>query len=496
MIEKIVEPNRTLAQHFTPRYLVDFGWTLLREFGPDDISRFRIIDPAAGAGVWLDPVFNGEQKFVGEGFGIDIDRRWSGVGEVRHIGDALWSNFPGVENSTFDVVVGNPPFGRLNRFLPLMGLTEKKLESSRFEVIKKLEKNRRNLTIELLFLERAIQLAKPGGWIIQVLPDSLFSNAVYQKARDWFLGKMHLFCIVDLPNTIFRNNYLNVRTCILVARRSCGNKRLGRNRVRMFGHRETVKRKNLGAFFKDVLQFREKKTSRFNVRPSSLSGRRWDPSYWSGVKMLDDLQSNFEMMPLGDFVEHLTYGPIVTGRKMQHVDHGRPVILQGDIAETGLLHRQLIRVEFDGEYDPERSRVRRGDFLMARSGVGSLGKNRMVVYTGRETANVGCFVDLLRLVDLNPFSVWFFFKTIHGRSQILSVINGVGTPNINFSEIRSLLIPNLKPETQIELENKYRREVLPLHRRQSSKAKIKFAMIIKQFELFLSGKISERKLIV
>ena len=109
MIKKTVEPNRKLAQHFTPRYLVDFGWTLLREFGPSDISRFRIIDPAAGAGVWLDPVFNSEQKFSGEVFGIDIDKRWSGVGEVRHIGDALWSNFPGVENSTFDVVVGNPP---------------------------------------------------------------------------------------------------------------------------------------------------------------------------------------------------------------------------------------------------------------------------------------------------------------------------------------------------------------------------------------------------
>ena len=211
--------------------------------------------------------------------------------------------------------------------------------------------------------------------------------------------------------------------------------------------------------------------------------------------MLEVLKCNFELMPLGDFVGHLTYGPIVTGRKMKHVEVGRPVIRQGDIAETGLLRKQLMRVEFEGEFDPARSRVRKGDFLLARSGAGSLGKNRMVVYTGREQANIGCFVDLVRLVGVNAFFVWFFFKTCYGRSQIFAVANGVGTPNINFSEIRGLLIPKVNSETQRALENRYRTQVLPLHRRQSKTTLSKFDKIISQLELYLSGELNERNLL-
>jgi type I restriction enzyme M protein len=496
MVTKIIEPNRLLSQYFTPKCVVDFGWALLRGFGVNDLTDCRIIDPAAGAGVWLNPILNGRERCSGAIHGIEIDKRWKGIGEVRHVGDALWSNFPGVEDSSFDVVVGNPPFGRLSRFLSILDKRYKDSTSAKFEVINNFGQNMRSCPIELLFLERALQLAMPGGWIIQVLPDSFFANTVYQKVRDWFLDRMDLRCIVKLPNSIFRSNRLNVQTCILLARRPQKTRRNSDYRVRMIRPRHTVHRKDLDGYFEDSLKGRARKVNHFTLKSSSLSGRRWDPGYWSGSKILEMLKYNFELMPLGDFVEHLTYGPIVTGRKMEHVDVGRPVVRQGDIAETGLLHKQLMRVEFEGEFDPERSRVRKGDFLLARSGTGSLGKNRMVVYTGREQANVGCFVDLVRLVGVNSFFVWFFFKTRYGRSQIFSVANGVGTPNINFSEIRALLIPKLNSETQRALENRYRTQVLPLHRRQSKTTVSKFDKIISQLELYLSGELNERNLLV
>jgi len=485
-----------LAQYFTPKCVVDFGWELLRRFGVNDLTNFRIIDPAVGAGVWLDSILNDRQGCVGAVHGIEIDDRWNGIGEVRHFGDALWSNFPGVEDSSFDIVVGNPPFGRVRRFLPILEMSHKDSTSARFEVINHFGQNVRSCPIELLFVERALQLARPGGWIIQVLPDSLFSNTIHQKSRDWFLERMDLRCIVKLPNSIFRRNRLNVQTCMLLARRPKKTGRIRGNRVHMIGPRHTVHSKNLDGYLKAALKKRAETVNQFTLKSSSLSGRRWDPSYWSGPKMLEKLKCNFELMPLGDFVEHLTYGPIVTGRKMKHVDLGRPVIRQGDITETGLLQRQLMRVEAEGEFDPERSRVHRGDFLLARSGAGALGKNRMMVYTGRERANVGCFVDLVRLEGVNAFFVWFFFKTRYGRSQILSVANGVGTPNINFSEIRALLIPKLNYDTQRALEDRYRTQVLPLHRRQSKTTRLNFRKIISQLELCLCGEISERHLMV
>ena len=114
-----------------------------------------------------------------------------------------------------------------------------------------------------------------------------------------------------------------------------------------------------------------------------------------------------------------------------------PVIRQGDIAETGLDERALLCVAPAGAHDPPRSRVRPGDLLLSRSGAGALGRNRLAVYLGSRPANVGCFVDLIRLEGLNPFYAWFFFKTRLGREQIAAYANGVGTPNISFGEIRA-----------------------------------------------------------
>lgn len=484
-----LKTNKNLAQYFTPKIVVDFGWRLLRRFGVNDFTDLRIIDPAAGAGAWLSPVLRSRHGCADSVYGIEIDKSLKGVGEIRHFGDALWHNFSGVENSTFDIVVGNPPFGRLSQFLSVSEIKKQNFKLAQFELLDDCGKNMQSCPIEFLFLERALQLARPGGWVIQILPESFFSNMNHQKVRDWFLTKMDPVCIVKLPNSIFRANQLRVQTCMILGRRCKVNSRIRSKPVRLITSRNTVSLKKTDHYFKDVLKGANRNIDCFTTKKSFLVGKRWDSSFWFGREMLKSLKCNFELLPLGDYLEHLTYGPIVTGRKVEHVDSGRPIIRQGDIAETGLLRQQLIRVEADGDFDPLRSRVRSGDFLMARSGAGSLGKNKMMVYTGRERANISCFVDLLRVVGINPFFIWFFFKTFFGRNQIFAVANGVGTPNINFSEIRALLIPSVKHDIQIGLEEKYRTDVLPLHRRQSEVAGFEFSKIITQLECHLAGKI-------
>ena len=165
--------------------------------------------------------------------------------------------------------------------------------------------------------------------------------------------------------------------------------------------------------------------------------------------MVRQLNRRFPTQPLGHFIEHLTYGPIVTGRKPAPVAEGTSIIRQGDIVETGLDESGLIRVEACGEFDPERSRARAGDLLFPRSGAGALGRNRMAVYAGSGKANVGCFVDPSASErNQSVFYTWLFFKTPSGWGQISALINGVGTPNINFGEIRSLRIVQADPTTQ------------------------------------------------
>ena len=200
------------------------------------------------------------------------------------------------------------------------------------------------------------------------------------------------------------------------------------------------------------------------VRQTSFVNRRWDVGYWRGASLVRQLNRRFPTQPLGHFIEHLTYGPIVTGRKPAPVAEGTSIIRQGDIVETGLDESGLIRVEACGEFDPERSRVRAGDLLFPRSGAGALGRNRMAVYAGSGKANVGCFVDLNAASERNQSVLYLaFFKNASGWGQISALINGVGTPNINLAEIRSLRIVQADPTTQNAIEARYLRGALPWH---------------------------------
>ena len=202
------------------------------------------------------------------------------------------------------------------------------------------------------------------------------------------------------------------------------------------------------------------------------------------------MAGRLRLVPLGEYIRHLTYGPIVTGSRPQHVEAGVPVIRQGDIAETGLDERALLCVAPAGAHDPPRSRVRPGDLLLPRSGAGALGRNRLAVYLGSGPANVGCFVDLIRLEGLNPFYAWFFFKTRLGREQIAAYANGVGTPNISFGEIRALQIAALPAAYQDALERRYREQVWPLHcRRENAEMRVeaerRFRAIVGELEDYL-----------
>ena len=172
--------------------------------------------------------------------------------------------------------------------------------------------------------------------------------------------------------------------------------------------------------------------------------QRWDPCFWQGRTAVRRLAGRLRLVPLGEYICHLTYGPIVTGQPSS-ARRGRGA---GHPAGRHCRNRARRPRTFVRRAEPERtiparSRVRPGDLLLPRSGAGALGRNRLAVYMGSGPANVGCFVDLIRLEGLNPFYAWFFFKTRLGREQIAAYANGVGTPNISFGEIRALQIRGL-----------------------------------------------------
>lgn len=98
----------------------------------------------------------------------------------------------------FDIIVTNPPFGSK---IPI----DDRHILEQFELAK-FEMNsgtRASMPPEQLFIERCMQLLKPGGRLAIVLPDSILSNPGLGFIRRWILWKARVIASVDLPAVTF-----------------------------------------------------------------------------------------------------------------------------------------------------------------------------------------------------------------------------------------------------------------------------------------------------
>lgn len=71
------------------------------------------------------------------------------------------------------------------------------------------------MPIEILFLERFIQLAKPEGWIAIIIPDGILTNSNSHYVREFISKKVRVEAIVSLPRDAFKNVGTSAKTSIL-----------------------------------------------------------------------------------------------------------------------------------------------------------------------------------------------------------------------------------------------------------------------------------------
>lgn len=455
-----------LAQFFTPAPVGELIWLLLESWAGKQLPGVHLaVDPAAGRGHLLD--IAARRLGVENVCGVEMDSRLVaqrvGLAEQVHfeVGDGLVDHPPQVAEGRFDLVIGNPPFG------PLGAVTGSEVSGRGCFAVVHLAgvADPVKTAGELLFLERALNLVGTGGLIALVMPQGFTANLRLQKVRDWVLDRARVVGVAELPAGTFRGPGLHACTSVVVLQKGAG---AAEQDVMLLRSSADSLMCGLDAMAAVVRGCDTEDAELVELPSSELRGRRWDPRYWIGRKRCFDAVNRHRLRSLGDFIVHLTYGPIVTGSRPAHEPSGTPVVRQGDFLESGLDLTRLLRVAPGSAHDPQRSRVCAGDLLMPRSGAGSLGRNRMAVYDCGESANVGCFVDLIRLEGIDPYYVWLFLKSGPGRGQIEALINGVGTPNINFAEIRSLRIPLAGLEEQARWQRGFAETVLPCHRRRLS----------------------------
>ena len=168
---------KSLAQHFTPAAVAQLAWDAVRTLAGKELGAgARVIDPAAGEGALLAVVGRAYQTT-----GIEIDEGLAERGRSQadrfYTGDGLLGTFPEVADESFDCVLANPPFGKLGTMLPLFGADGSRRLAQRFRLFDG-QKQMRAFPVESLFVERALQLTRPAGWM------ALMALASFDCPRD------------------------------------------------------------------------------------------------------------------------------------------------------------------------------------------------------------------------------------------------------------------------------------------------------------------------
>lgn len=208
-------------------------------------------------------------------FGTDANPRMARVSKMNmimhgdghngiHHNDGLL-NVNGIFHNRFDVIVTNPPFGtNLDKKYPLVeedskyinptiidnyvkkyakelfirsGHTEKYLEKEHFDIVKEqylkemyqvtgnIDAPIRNLfkvgrdlgsgATEVLFIERCLDLLKPGGRMGIVLPEGVLNSSNLQNVREYFESRAKILLIVSMPQDIFISSGATVKTSLV-----------------------------------------------------------------------------------------------------------------------------------------------------------------------------------------------------------------------------------------------------------------------------------------
>lgn len=134
-----------------------------------------------------------------------------------------------VKLGEIDVIVSNPPFGAkipiddeaiLSQY-DLAAVWDEK-EGGRWEIRRDAQNKpvlQKSQPPEILFIERAIQLLKPGsGRMAMVIPNGILNNPSLAYVRQWLLTKVQLLAVVDMQRDLFQPGN-DVQTSMVFMRR-------------------------------------------------------------------------------------------------------------------------------------------------------------------------------------------------------------------------------------------------------------------------------------
>jgi len=459
----------------------------------------------------------------------------------------------------FDAVVGNPPYGGIG----FSSLKEKSTIESiqilehlrKFDILsyrKRKKKNNGNqaslwgssvwgaitwgggnhlpstkeaesIPIEVLFIDRFIQLAKPGGWIAIIIPDGVLTNSNSHYVREFISHRTKVEAIVSLPRGTFKNVGTNAKTSILFLKKLKKSEKPKDSYPVFLASTEKIKVKNFNKIVKSYKKIYNSGESHMNkansIQITKDQGKReavmvrvdrtlkdlmkekptsrWTPNYW--LPIYDDLlikhQGRFS--PLGKFIDGIWQGDVPRKKFEEKIEKAGIPFIEVDAIENTGIHWYRTRFVSEKQYLRLKRVVPEKDSIyLVRSGA-TIGKVAIIKQPQKAVCNG--HINKVTVKNIDPYYLVTYLKTYFGQEFLKRLKNGTGQDELNFDEISVIPIADIKEAVQRRIRahylrmNEYHKEAVEARRKKDEK---KYEENLKTAERLLENLIKKTEQLI
>lgn len=501
-----------MGQFFTRREIVSF---MVKIIDPDVFD--YVIDPACGSGGFLlyswqhvkeklKKDYAGDEENIARldwdfshrhMFGIEKNDRIARVAMMDMVihddghlnienNDALldYSNFDprkGIKPHKYTCVLTNPPFGSKEKRDYIL---KKYFFGSKI-------KKRKSQRVEVLFIERCLELLDKKGRLAIVLPDPVLSNPSLDYVHRHILQKTRITAVISLPQFAFRPVGSGMKTSLLFLEEK---EKEGDNEdyivfmggVEHIGYDSTNRpdKNDLPIIVKEYYKFLDDPDDYKNIEKEGLwtlkvsikkilTEKRLDAKYYNPYyeKIIKELHKcSFELRSIGEIVtQSITSGatPRAKGDAYTTSEEGIPFIRIVNVKdeEISLDDVLYIKPEIHNKM-LKRTQLKPNDVLVSIAG--TIG-NTAIVPKNLGEANINQALALLRLkksivsknkkdINILPEYVALFLSSIYGKSQMEKISRPGAQANINTTELKTILVPVPSTETQEKMIKDFMRK--------------------------------------
>ena len=413
--------EKVLGQFWTPYPLAKFIVNFCSKFVS---KKDLLLDPACGEGVFL-------KAGIEEGFknviGFDVDQN-----VLRFVPENLKDRIiikNSLEETGFegecDAVVGNPPFSA-----KFGKITDKKL-LRKF----RLGMNKRSQSLEILFLEKFIELARRRGVVGVILPFGIFANLQLSYVRKFILQNLRVIAVISLPREIFPNT--TSKTCILIGKKEKHKGKILMAKIERLSDLSRVEKISKLVEVEDYMLYPEFYIDRIDIKSS---------------------------IKLGDIAD-IRSGATEYGSKRFFVNSGIPFISAKVVTDLGInFSKDRKFVKPNSVMDKRQAMAKSGDIVFVRVGVGCIGRTAVVTDKSEEgIADDWIYILRVKNRNVSPFYLALYLQTETIQKEIRRLARGVGTVTIPQSLLKT--IPVVIDNNLNASAEKIYREIVNLRRK-------------------------------